>query len=211
LRCSTDEAVEQSNGYTTRGSGDGGGKGANRGERPEGTRGPGTGRSSRVTGSDCAGARNARTESRPRGRGARGMARDLGGAIQRPRFERRSTSLPWEELPARAAWHVTRRCQWPLNFPRFPEKRRESARNGARALIARVFSDQPINWCRVPCGQVTGGQIERHVYQSVFADFCCNYVGRKPVGKHVLDARQTGIRRGSESLQDWHLGTSWID
>jgi hypothetical protein len=51
---------------------------------PEGTRGSGTGRSSRATGSDCAGARNARTESRPRGRGAGGMARDLGGAIQRP-------------------------------------------------------------------------------------------------------------------------------
>src|ERR1019366_1758434 len=51
-RCSTDEAVEQSNGPITRGSGDGGGKGANQGERPEGTRGTGTGRSSRVTGSE---------------------------------------------------------------------------------------------------------------------------------------------------------------
>src|SRR5207245_11781311 len=51
-RNSTDEAVEQSNGSSTRGSGEGGGKGANQGERPAGTRGPGTARSSRVTGSE---------------------------------------------------------------------------------------------------------------------------------------------------------------
>src|ERR1035437_5353084 len=63
LRCSTDEAVEQSNGPITRGSGDGGGKGANQGERPEGTRGSGTGRSSRVTGPE------GRAESR-KGEGA---------------------------------------------------------------------------------------------------------------------------------------------
>ena len=55
---STDEAVEQSSGSSTRGSGEGGGKGANQGERPAGTRGSGTARSSRVTGSD------GRTESR---------------------------------------------------------------------------------------------------------------------------------------------------
>src|SRR5437016_8967886 len=35
-----------------RGSGEGGGKGANQGERPAGTRGSGTARSSRVTGSE---------------------------------------------------------------------------------------------------------------------------------------------------------------
>src|SRR5437879_13279800 len=51
-RNSTDEAVEQSNGTSTRGSGEGGGKGVNQGERPAGTRGPGTARSSRVTGSE---------------------------------------------------------------------------------------------------------------------------------------------------------------
>src|SRR6266436_2404198 len=49
---STDEAVEQSNGTSARGSGEGGGKGVNQGERPAGTRGPGTARSSRVTGSE---------------------------------------------------------------------------------------------------------------------------------------------------------------
>src|SRR6266478_9356237 len=49
---STDKAVEQSNGSSTRGSGEGGGKGANQGERPAGTRGSGTARSSRVTGSE---------------------------------------------------------------------------------------------------------------------------------------------------------------
>src|SRR5712691_10565863 len=51
-RSSTDEAVEQSHGTSARGSGEGGGKGVNQGERPAGTRGPGTARSSGVTGSD---------------------------------------------------------------------------------------------------------------------------------------------------------------
>src|SRR6266513_3485205 len=48
----TDEAVEQSHGTSARGSGEGGGKGVNQGERPAGTRGSGTARSSRVTGSE---------------------------------------------------------------------------------------------------------------------------------------------------------------
>src|SRR5258708_4889051 len=51
-RSSTDEAVEQSHGTSARGSGEDGGKSANQGDRPAGTRVDGTAGSSRATGSE---------------------------------------------------------------------------------------------------------------------------------------------------------------
>jgi hypothetical protein len=69
-------------------------------------------------------------ERRPRGRGAGGMARDLGRPIQRSRFDHGTHERTVEESRQAPAIH----CHQPLpidtwSISRFPEKRRRNAQN----------------------------------------------------------------------------------